>query len=117
MSFGTRYGPAPCTETTYETLEEAASAIRSHAFANGYALIMQFSYPDCERPTRVTYKCAKAGYPAKKEANHNTHRSKRRKASSQRVNCPYRVSLKLREGLWRCVAVKQKQRLYAHNHD
>ncbi|MBE3047715.1 hypothetical protein IMZ48_35440 [Candidatus Bathyarchaeota archaeon] len=116
MSFGTRCGPGPPTEA-YETLEEASSAIRSHAFANGYALIVHYSHPDCERPTRVTYKCAKSGYPPKKDANHDTHRTKRRKASSQRVNCHYRVNLKLRRGLWHCEAVKHDQRRPAHNHD
>lgn len=120
MSFGTPCGPSPCnnTEAAYETLEEASSAIRAHAFSNGYALVVHFSYPDCERPTRVTYRCAKAGFPAKKNANYGTHETKRRKGSSQRVNCPYRVNLKLRKGVWRCEGIQShEKKRFPHNHN
>lgn len=103
----------------YDTLEAADSALRSHAFTNGYALVINLYYPNVERPTRVTYQCAKAGAP-KCASNPDLHPSKRRHTSSHRTKCPYRVNLRLRSGVWGCEAIVSRgsgaSRGSPHNH-
>ncbi|KAL2109770.1 hypothetical protein VUR80DRAFT_2035 [Thermomyces stellatus] len=105
-------GPGPPTDITYETFEAADTAIRDFAFANGYALVIHHRYPSSESCIRATYRCAK-GRVAESRPKGDTHTSKRRKRSSQKVNCPYRVNLRLRDSGWRCEAITSSS---THNH-
>jgi hypothetical protein len=97
----------PPTEQVFETREQLLASIQQHALAHGYAITTVSS----SRDRNITLGCDRGGrYHDRIDA---PDRAKRRKTSTKRISCPFRLyAKKLDTGQWE-IQVRDP----IHNHE
>jgi hypothetical protein len=78
----------PPTEQVFETREQLLASIQQHALTHGYAITTVLS----SRDRNITLSCDRGGpYYDRIDA---LDRAKRRKTSTKRISCPFRLYAK-----------------------
>jgi hypothetical protein len=90
-SSGDPYG-LPLPPATYTIFEEADKAVKDHALAKGYSLVIKKRYVT-NLTTRYTYRYGK-GKALISQASDNVYKSKRRKTSSQITGYSFSINIK-----------------------
>jgi thiamine biosynthesis lipoprotein ApbE len=92
---------------TFETREQLLASIQQHALAHGYAITTVSSSKD----RNITLGCDRGGYY--QDQINGPDRAKRRKTSTKRIGCPFRLyAKKLRNNQWE-IQVRNP----SHNHE
>ncbi|SPO03317.1 uncharacterized protein DNG_05999 [Cephalotrichum gorgonifer] len=108
----------PFIGRVYPDLDAAHAALEGEAKARGYALCIHSKRPNPTEPRRVIYACSKAGKhrDSRREAETDAPAVKRRKTTSTKTDCQYKIALKRHwSGRWFVEPVNASQG-GVHNH-
>ncbi|KAH0496711.1 hypothetical protein TgHK011_004060 [Trichoderma gracile] len=86
----------PVFGRSFGTWEEAVAHVKEVGKLNGYDLVIHSKRPNATAIRTVIMRCGK-GRSYTSWAREDVHESKRRKTTSQKTGCPYRVRVRLCE--------------------
>ncbi|TFB03261.1 hypothetical protein CCMA1212_004256 [Trichoderma ghanense] len=78
----------------FDDWEEAVAHVKQVGKLNGYDLVIHSKRPNATNLHTIVMRCGK-GRPYISSAKEDTHESKRRRTSSQKTGCPYRIKVRL----------------------
>ncbi|PTB70915.1 hypothetical protein BBK36DRAFT_1107220 [Trichoderma citrinoviride] len=86
----------PVFSRSFETWEAAVAHVKEVGKANGYDLVIHSKRPRANNFHTIIMRCGK-GRPYISWAKGDVHESKRRKTTTQKTGCPYRIKVRLCE--------------------
>ncbi|ETS05244.1 hypothetical protein M419DRAFT_70507 [Trichoderma reesei RUT C-30] len=101
----------PVFGRSFGTWEEAVAHVKEVGKLNGYDLVIHSKRPNATTIRTVIMRCGK-GRSYTSWARQDVHESKRRKTTSQKTGCPYRVRVRL---VW-CPERVDSASASQHNH-
>ena len=105
----------PLIGKSFESLQLAENALRETAKEAGYALRTLKKTPNATNPNRAIYACTRGGTQTEGRAA-DTHESKKRKTSSQRKGCPFKIAVKASASTeWTVEAVRGEHTQHTHD--
>lgn len=104
----------------FSDVESARTRLNDLVKELGFSLNLHKYRPNKATATTIILSCSK-GWNYSSAADPSTHASKRRKTSSQRTGCPFRIALSLQlgpegKGIW-VIRRVDRDGANAHNHE
>ncbi|KAL1892400.1 hypothetical protein Sste5346_007138 [Sporothrix stenoceras] len=86
--------PPPCW--VFPSIEAATEAIKAHALANGYTLVLRSRLPSNDQATVYNFRCGKGGHRRAPEAGlmPDGTPKKLRNRTTQKTGCPFHTTVK-----------------------
>ncbi|CAK7199838.1 hypothetical protein SEUCBS139899_002524 [Sporothrix eucalyptigena] len=91
-------GPPP-PAWVFDSIDTAAAAVKAHALANGYTVVLRARVPSGKDATIYNFRCGRGGHVPTPDTNENAlgrdgRPIKRRNRTTQKTGCPFTLTIK-----------------------